>query len=75
MKEEKAKYMLVSRDQNEGQNRDIKIVNRSFENVSQLKYLGKAVPNQNLNREEIKKTLNSGNACYRSVQNLLLSRL
>jgi hypothetical protein len=37
---EKTKYMLLSRDQNVGQNRDIKIANRSFENVSQLKYLG-----------------------------------
>jgi hypothetical protein len=31
---EKTKYMLVSRDQNAGQNREIKIGNRSFENVS-----------------------------------------
>jgi hypothetical protein len=30
---EKTKYMLVSRDQNAGQNREIKIGNRSFENV------------------------------------------
>jgi hypothetical protein len=30
---EKTKYMLVSRDQNAGQNRDRKIGNRSFENV------------------------------------------
>jgi hypothetical protein len=31
---EKTKYMLLSRHQNVGQNRDIKIANRSFENVS-----------------------------------------
>jgi hypothetical protein len=31
---EKTKYMLVFRDQNAGQNREIKIGNRSFENVS-----------------------------------------
>jgi hypothetical protein len=37
---EKTKYMLLSRHQNVGQNRDIKIANRSFENVSQFKYLG-----------------------------------
>jgi hypothetical protein len=36
---EKTKYMLLSRHQNVGQNRDIKIANRSFENVSQLRYL------------------------------------
>jgi hypothetical protein len=33
------------------------------------------VINQNLIQEEIKRRLNSGNACYRSVQNLLSSRL
>jgi hypothetical protein len=32
---EKTKYMLVFRDQNAGQNREIKIGNRSFGNVSQ----------------------------------------
>jgi hypothetical protein len=42
---EKTKYMLVSRDQNAGQNRDIKIGNRSFENVSQFRYLGTTVTN------------------------------
>jgi hypothetical protein len=40
---ETSKYMLLSRQQNIGQNRDIKIANRSCENVSQLKYLGKRV--------------------------------
>jgi hypothetical protein len=65
----------VSRDQNAGQNREIKIGNRSFENVSQFKYLGTTVTNQNLVQEEIKKRLNSDNACYYSVQNLLSFRL
>jgi hypothetical protein len=37
---EKTKYMLLSRHQNAGQNRDIQIGDRSFENVSQFKYLG-----------------------------------
>jgi hypothetical protein len=72
---EKTKYMLVSRDQNASQNRDIKIENRSFENVSQFKYLEMTVTNQNLIQEEIKRRLNSGNACYHSVQNLLSSHL
>jgi hypothetical protein len=67
--------MLLSRHQNVGQNRDIKIANRSFENVSQFKYLGTTVTNQNLIQEEVKRRLNSGNACYHSVQNLLSSRL
>jgi hypothetical protein len=32
--------------------------------VSQFKYLGTTVTNQNLIREEIKRRLNSGNACF-----------
>jgi hypothetical protein len=67
--------MLVSRDQNAGHNREIKIGNRSFENVSQFKYLGTTVTIQNLIQEEIKRRMNSGNACYHSVQNLLSSCL
>jgi hypothetical protein len=74
---EKTKYMLllVSRHQNVGQNWDIKIANRSFENVSRFKYLGMTVTNQNLIHEEIKRRLNSGNTCYRSDQNLLTTTL
>jgi hypothetical protein len=67
--------MLLSRQQNVGQNRDMKIANKSFENVSQFKYLGTTVTNQNLIQEEIKGRLYSGNVCYYSVQNLLSSRL
>jgi hypothetical protein len=67
--------MLLSRHQNVGQNRDIKIANRSFENVSQFRYLGTTVTNQNLIQEKIKRRLNSGNSCYHSVQNILSSRL
>jgi hypothetical protein len=33
---EKTKYMLLSHNQNVGQNRDIKIANKLFKNVSQL---------------------------------------
>jgi hypothetical protein len=54
--------MLLSHRQNAGQNRDLKVVNRSFENVSQFSYLESTRTNQNLVEEEI----NSGNACYRS---------
>jgi hypothetical protein len=35
----KIKYMLLSRHQNAGQNRDINIANRPFEDVAQFKYL------------------------------------
>jgi hypothetical protein len=72
---DKTNSMLLSCYQNVGQNRDMKIANRSFENVSQFKYLGTTVTNQNLIQEEIKRRWNSGNACYHSVQNLLSSRL
>jgi hypothetical protein len=44
---EKTKYMLLSCHQNAGQNWDMKITNRSFENVSQFKYLGMTVTNPN----------------------------
>jgi hypothetical protein len=47
--------MLLSRHQNAGQNHDIKIVNRSFGTVSQLKYLGMTVKNQNVIQEKIKR--------------------
>jgi hypothetical protein len=67
--------MMLSHRQNVGQNRGIKTANRSFENVSQFKYLGTTVTNKNLIQEEIKRRSNSGNACYHSVQNLLSSRL
>jgi hypothetical protein len=50
---DKTKYMLRSRHQSVGQNREIKIANRSFENMSQFKYLGTTVTNQNLIQEEI----------------------
>jgi hypothetical protein len=72
---EKTKYMLLSRHQNVGQNRDIKIACSSFENVSHLKNLGTTVTNQNLIQGEIKRGLNSGNAFYHMVQNLLSSCL
>jgi hypothetical protein len=43
-----SKYMLLSCYLNADQNWDIKIANRSFENVLQFKYLGMTVANQNL---------------------------
>jgi hypothetical protein len=57
---EKTKYMLLSRHQNEGQNHDIKIANRSFENVAHLRYFGTTITNQNLIQENIKWKLNLG---------------
>jgi hypothetical protein len=53
----------------------MKISNRVFENVSQFKYWGTTVTNQNLVQEEIKRRLNSDNAWYHSGQDLLSSHL
>jgi hypothetical protein len=64
--------MLVSRDQNAGENRNIKIGKRLFENVSQFKYLGTRVTNENHIQEEMK-ILISGNVCDHSVQKFLSS--
>jgi hypothetical protein len=72
---ENTKHMLLTRQQNVGQNWDMKIANRSFENVSQFKYLGTTVTNQNLIQEEFERRLNSGSTCYHSIQNLLSSHL
>jgi hypothetical protein len=47
--------MLLSLRQNAVQNHDIKIGDRFFENVAQLKYLGTTVTNQNFVPEEIKR--------------------
>jgi hypothetical protein len=72
---EKTKYMLMSRSQKVGQKHSIKILNRSFEDVAEFKYLGTTLTYQNCMHKEIKSKLNSGNACYHSVQSLLSSHL
>jgi hypothetical protein len=43
--------------------------------VSQFESLGTTIINRDLIHDEIKRRLNSGNACYHSVQNLLSSCL
>jgi len=62
---DKTKYMVVSQDQNAGQNHRIKNDNSSFERVEEFKYLATTLTNQNSVQEEIKSRLKkSGNACY-----------
>jgi hypothetical protein len=56
-----SKYVLVKQ-----------IANRCFENVSKFRYLETTITNQNLIQEEIKRRLNSGNACHHSVQNMFV---
>jgi hypothetical protein len=72
---ENPKYMLVSHHLKAYQNQNITVANKLFETVSQFRYLRMTVTNQNLSQEEIKGRLNSGNARYHSVQNLLSSCL
>jgi hypothetical protein len=72
---EKMKYMIMPRHQKAGLNHNLLISNKSLENVAKLKYLGKAATNQNCIHVETKSRLNSGNAFYSSVQNILPSRL
>ena len=70
---DKAKYLVMSRNQNTERSYSIKIDNSSFEKAEELKYLGTTVTKQSSIQEEIKSRLESGNACYHSMQNLLSS--
>ena len=75
---DETKYMVMSRDQNAGRNKDIYdilIGKSSFGSVEHFKYLGTTLTHQNYIQDEIKSRLNSGNACYHSVQNILPSSL
>jgi len=72
---DQTKYMVMSRDQNDGRIHSVRIDNSTFERVEKFKYLRTTLTNQNSIAEEIKSRLESGNVCYHSVQNLLSSRL
>jgi hypothetical protein len=70
---EKTNYMLMSHNQQTGQKNTIKIANRSFQGVAEFRYLRTTMTDQNCMHKEIKSRLNSGNACYVSLQRLLSS--
>jgi hypothetical protein len=61
---EKTEYMVMSEDQNAGQNGNIQVGNKSFETVQQFKYFGTTLMNQKSIHEKVKNRLKSGNACY-----------
>jgi hypothetical protein len=72
---DKTKYMFTGRNQIVTNNQNLIIDNKSFEKVNKFKYLGVILTSENEVKEEIKSRLNSGNACYFSIQKLLSSRL
>jgi hypothetical protein len=72
---EKTKYMFMSHHQTAVQSNYIRVTNKSFEKVAKFKYLGATLMDQNCIHEEIRSRLNSENACYHAVQNLLSSSL
>jgi len=75
VKADETKIKVMFRDQNAGRIHNIKVGNISYERVEKFKYWGTTLSNQNSIVDEIKNRLNSRNACYHSVQNLLSSSL
>jgi hypothetical protein len=55
---EKTECMLLSHHQNAEHNFNMKVANRSFENVAEFKCLGTKITEQNLIQEEVKWRLN-----------------
>jgi hypothetical protein len=72
---EKTTYIFMSRHQTAGQSNYVRVANKSFEKVAKFKHLGTILTDQNCIHEEIRSRINSRNACYHAVQNLLSSRL
>jgi hypothetical protein len=72
---EKIKCTVRSLHQNAGQSHDSLIAKFFFENVAKFTDLVSTVTNENYIHDGIKSKLNSGNAWYHSLQNLLSSRL
>jgi hypothetical protein len=71
---EKTKYVIMSYHQNSEQNHNLRIANESFEKCGKIQIHGDDTY-QNDIYDESKSRLNSGNACYNPIQNLLSSHL
>ena len=67
--------MITSRHRTVVQNQNIVIGKITFENVEKFKFLGVTITNTKDIREEIKRRINMGNACYYSLEQMLSSRL
>jgi hypothetical protein len=72
---EKTKYVFMSRHQTAEQNYYKTVSSKYFADVTKFKYLETTVTNQNCIHKEIQSRLNSENACYQAVKNILSSRL
>ena len=64
---EKATHVIMYREQNTGQNRNIKIGNKLFESVVQLKYFATTPTTKNRIREEIQSRQDLWNDCHHWV--------
>jgi hypothetical protein len=69
---DKIKYMVMFRDQNAGRSHNMEIDNRCYKMVGKFKYVGTTLTDKNSIREETKRRLKSGNACYHSVRTFCL---
>jgi hypothetical protein len=67
--------MVMFQDHHAVQDYSIYIGNKSYGRVEHFKYLGTSLTNQNTIDEDIKCRMQSGNACYYAMQNLLSSCL
>jgi hypothetical protein len=61
----------MSRSQTIGQKHSINTAIRFFEDVGKFKYLGTTLTDQSCKHREMNSRLNSGKACYHSVESLL----
>jgi len=62
--------IFMSPEQHSGQNRNVKIASKSFEIVTDCRYLGRTLSRRNCTHEKISRNSNSRDACYLSFQNL-----